>query len=1275
MSNTDNNRRRRTNVPTSLQPSVVNIDKEIINDVSTEVKAKSNVSVVLSPKVQKRKLTVNSSDITLSTPDEIVIPKMNIENPIQSIDVDEEEEDHNTHLSTRAHALLRPAVIVGAIEPVLRKEFIYNFLTGSMYKKEILVSPAIERMFLEIISNAADNSINSRAAKVATPAIIVTVEGNRVTVKSGGLPLPVKINKEHQKYEPFMSFGKFRTGTNYKDGRIGSGCNGIGAKATNVMSSEFTIVVQDAIRHLQYTQTWLNNMESYSDPEIVPFDGVQSTVEVSYVADFVRLNYPEMCHTEDLIALYARYSLDVSFTSRTTVIFNGITFSFLDIKDYASLYFGESAVGEGSIVHYEWPTNSDKEQSADDETKKPTKARRTVKSTLPHTSQVLPCLEFIAIYTADSSNVISFCNCVPTAEGGEHVTVTLKTLTDVVIKKANAEMQKHTKKSNPEEKIPKVSLKDVRGHVSMIISYNCIEPQFSDVCKTKLTVPSPSVKFTPDEIKKVEQWRLYDRLLATLQAKQYNITQKGTGKKGGRNYDLPKGRDANYAGKKQSMQCTLVLTEGKSASGYENTRVGLLGDGGKNFFGLLPLRGKGLNVMNVNAIRIGKNKEILLLNKMLNLRPDADYSKDEDFKTLNYGCVMIMADSDVDGKHITGLILNMFYCLYPSLLQRGFVKMYRTPIIRATKGKNKLVFYTEPTFNKWKEANEDDVKAWNFEYYKGLASSSKQEVKEDMKVARVIFMIYDDTVPNNMKRAFDKLLANERKKWIEQYSEKIGIEDIQNLPISEFLDKELVQYFIANIKRSIPCYVDGLKESQRKIIHGAYKHWGINLTGKKFLVAEFQGYVSMKTKYHHAQDALGDTIVKMTQGYIGSNNIPLLFGTGQMGTREEGGEDAGSGRYVSAQPHPLLNTIFRKEDLPILRHVYDDGKEIEPETYYPIIPISVINGTSGIGTGYSTRIPPHNTLEVVDWLFNRLKNGARVNTNIVKDEVDGDGNVVVTLDDDKENKNIIINDEVGVLRPWFRHFTGTSIISEKKGKRSITTVGRFNYNPNNRIITILELPVESWTHKYRKFLNGLVVNKQIKEYKDNSNDEVIKIEIKGFVKVDNLMKEENLCSETSAKIATELKLATKIGISNIVLVNEKSVPKKYANINDVLEAFVEVRLDAYNRRKTLRIDAIIADIINLEGKLKFVDSVIEGKLDIVGLGHDVAVTKMKELDIDEKHLSVAFTNCTIEGKEKILDDIKTSKDELRHYKQLDVRDIWRDELNEFVSAYKKFYKE
>ena len=137
--------------------------------------------------------------------------------------------------------------------------------------------------------------------------------------------------------------------------------------------------------------------------------------------------------------------------------------------------------------------------------------------------------------------------------------------------------------------------------------------------------------------------------------------------------------DANKAGTKESENCTLILTEGDSAKGTAMSGLEVVG---RDHYGVFPLKGKLLNVREANTEKLKKNAEVHNILKILGLQIGKKY---ENVKSLRYGSIMIMADQDIDGSHIKGLIINMIHYFWPGLFKmEGFLQQFITPILKAS---------------------------------------------------------------------------------------------------------------------------------------------------------------------------------------------------------------------------------------------------------------------------------------------------------------------------------------------------------------------------------------------------------------------------------------------------------------------------------------------------------------------------------------------------------------------------------------------------------------
>lgn len=303
-------------------------------------------------------------------------------------------------------------------------------------------------------------------------------------------------------------------------------------------------------------------------------------------------------------------------------------------------------------------------------------------------------------------------------------------------------------------------------------------------------------------------------------------------------------------------------------------------------------------------------------------------------------------------------------------------------------------------YKEWSESTADSNQ-WHIKYYKGLGTSTAKEGKEyfsNLERHVIPFASVTKEEEDMIDMCFKRSRCEERKSWMNQFDESTFIDysmvvsfsdmiDVNPIPITDFINKELIQYSRQDCIRSIPSMIDGLKPSQRKVLYGCFKR---NLT-KEIKVIQLSGYISENVLYHHGEQSLNQTIVSMAQDFVGSNNINYLVPNGQFGTRIMGGKDSASPRYIYTYLHPISRYIFKEEDEPLLTQQEEEGMKIEPKQYLPILPTVLINGATGIGTGWSTTICNHNPIEVTDRLIDKLKGTGKTQP----------------------------------LQPWYRGFTGT----------------------------------------------------------------------------------------------------------------------------------------------------------------------------------------------------------------------------------------------------------
>lgn len=1185
----------------------------------------------------------------------------------------------------RTHVYMVQGMYIGSDQPFVREEWLYDIQNQKMVSATIDFIPGCERLFLEIITNASDNVGRSRRAGVDPGRIDIIMDNSTISVTNYGLPMPIEIHPEEKVYIPEMTFGTMLTGSNYEVDRHEAGVNGIGAKATNIFSTEFMVIVHDHIRHLKYTQVWNTNMIQRADPIIEQYTGRISSVQVVYKMDFARFKLPIPNGTQggyapEAFALFARHAIDISFTAKVPVSFNGTEFNFANPRDYARLYFGDSV--DSAILHYQWPEGTEVVHKK--------KGYQVAKN-----PAITPTVELIAIDTPDAgannaNHHVSFVNCMMTRDGGVHVNAAIKAVGDSAVKMINEKVLARLTRQNKgkelsaqEKRAHTININDVKPHISILLTVKVMNPTFTSQTKTVLASPTPKIDVAEEELKAINRWQLIDRLYAALEAKQFASMAKTDG--GMKRYlRLQKGVDANQAGKAERSRCVLYASEGKSGAGYINKLIGLL-PGGRDYAGVLPLRGKLFNVMDKDIFQIEKNKEIQELKKMLGLVEGTDYSIPANFNKLRYVALMIMADSDVDGKHITGLIINYFHCRFPSLLARGFVMFYRTPTLRVTHNRVTHKFYTQREYDEWKVIT-PNYKNWTHKYYKGLGGSKDAEIKDDFRTPRIVTCFYDAEAPAAIRLAFDKKLSDQRKDWIGRWRPVLGVDDIQMQPISWFINHEMILFSIADVQRSIPKLTDGLKESYRKIIYGAHKKWkiGSKTPYPEVKVAQFGGFVAGEAGYHHGETILDDVIVNMAQDFVGANNLPWFTRDGQFGSRYELGKDASQTRYSHVRPERLFSYILRKEDRPLFTPVIDDGKEIEPETYFPVICMALANGAEGIGTGYSTSIAKHDPLVLIDchrkklqgvpdkdlppihpWyrgyngimkvIDRRRRRRGKINVTTINNTAE-DGTVTQEIQTKEVDDDDIDNTEDELYNP-----DEEEDISDVVGSRpllSMVTFGKFHIDLNGTIV-VTELPLKLSPCAYHKHWEQQVEDKKITGFRDLSIDNTIYFEIYGF--------------KDSPNYRT-LKLKRTMGMSNMVLLDENNRPVRYDTAFDVFEAFHSRRLPVYQRRKQYIIENLTREIATMTQKIRFIQAVINKEIRLINKTKASIYEGLDKLgiphDIYDKSMNHHLSQDDITA---LTAQIASKEAERTIMEQTTPEQIWIRELDELEAVYRSVY--
>ena len=942
------------------------------------------------------------------------------------------------------------------------------------------------------------------------------------------------------------------TSSNYDDNvkQTVGGQNGLGAKLVNIYSKEFVVEIDDAIAGQSYKQVWRNNMNDKEKVKITKYSGAQNSTAITFYPDFARFGMGDTnCFNQDMIDLFTKRVYDIAGTTHKSlkVTLNKVPVAIPSFKDYMHLYLGTTRPSVLEQIHPRWQVG-------------------------------------VSINDTGVFAQVSFVNSIATARGGKHVDYMEELVAEALLEQVKKK-SKTLKDTKPAE---------IKKHLFMFVNSLIFNPSFDSQTKTYCTSSKADLQLTVDPVTKKESKEKVtlpesfvkqltkSGLVAMLTERLEERSKKSMSKTDGKKLiqrltGIPKLEDANRAGTKDGHQCTLILTEGDSAKALAVSGLAVVG---RDHYGVFPLKGKLLNVREASHKQIMENSEVTAIKQILGLKANVKYT---DTRDLRYGHVMIMADQDHDGSHIKGLVINLFAHFWPSLLALpGFLQEFITPIVKVSRGvsvtgavtsKNakEKCFYTLPEYEQWKASlGAAAEKGWTIKYYKGLGTSTAVEAKNyfsDLPKHKLTFTYEGRLDDEAIDMAFSRAKADARKDWLGAFvpgtflSQEAG----KLIPYAEFVNKELILFSVASNQRAIPNIIDGFKPGQRKILFAAFKR---NLK-KEIKVAQLAGYVSENSAYHHGEASLCATIVGMAQNFVGSNNINLLLPNGQFGTRLQGGKDAASPRYIFTSLNPVTRAIFPSSDDCLLNYLTDDGQSIEPEFYVPIVPMVLINGSSGIGTGWSSNVPNYDARAIIHNL--RLMIG-------IHDSVDGD----------QAAMEIPFISQLPDLHPAYKGFTGAI---KHKGGSSYVVKGTIEKLPNGSI-HITELPLQRWTSDYKLQLEAMLTGGEIKEFREYHTDSTV-----SFV-VDLTPEQMTAYESNGMTLYKKFKLNASMTSSNMVLFTHDGKLKKYNTANDILIEFFHIRMHYYAERKKAMVQAARAEERKLNDKVRFIRDVHAGVIPI-----------------------------------------------------------------------------
>jgi DNA topoisomerase-2 len=1088
--------------------------------------------------------------------------------------------------------------------------------------KQIAIVPGLYKIVDEAIVNARDHVVRMKeqiektaeggAQSLPVTEINITIDAKEgiITIYNNGNGIDVAKHPSEDVWIPELIFAHLRTSTNYdkEAKKTTGGKNGFGIKLAFIWSSWAKIETIDHVRGLKYVQEFADNLNVIKPPTVTKCSKKPCTL-IAFKPDFKRMGLPGL--TSDMLALLKRRVFDLAAVTDKTVKvkYNDAIVPVKNFLHYVDLYVGDKATT--SRVHEE------------------------ANERWEYVVCMAPKEEFTQV---------SFVNGIFTGKGGKHV--------DYILNQFVRKMTAFIKQKKKVDVKPNTIKEQIFLFVRCVVENPAFDSQTKDYMNTPVASFGSTCEISDKFIEKAAKLGIMDAACALTDVKTAKTIKTKDGVKSKSVRGIPKLVDANDAGGSQSDKCILILCEGDSAkagimSGLSTTD--------RNTIGVYPLRGKLFNVRGEAAKRISEVKEIHEIKQIIGLEAGKKYTPEEAKKLLRYGKVLFMTDQDLDGSHIKGLCINLFDSEWATLLAiPGFIGFMNTPIIKARKGTQEKLFYNDGEYEQWKTTNSASLKGWSFKYYKGLGTSTGKEFKEYFANKKIVnFVSTGEGSRDAIDKVFNKKRASDRKEWLENYDRSLYLDTNRSeVPYEEFISQEMIHFSKYDCERSIPNGIDGLKTSQRKILFTCLER---RLTNE-IKVAQLGGSVSEKSRYHHGEQSLYGAIINMAQNYVGSNNINLLEPNGQFGTRLQGGDDAASERYICTQLNKLTRLIYPEADDAVLTYLEDDGTPVEPMFYVPIIPMQLVNGGKGIGTGFSTDILNYNPLVVMDYVEALLK-----------------GQPAITP----------------ALMPYYTGFKGQiTLLSESK----YLIKGVYQILSDKQV-RVTELPIGTWTDDYKKYIEELIEAKpasetassaddkkkkpkkmkatnQVKDYIDMSTDTTVDITLTFAPGIIPALRDEAAEQEGCTALEKLLKLYTTRSTTNMHVFDEKEKLIKCDKVEELVERYMKVRMDYYVKRKAHQVVALEKESNILSNKARFISELLEDTLDLrkKKTAEVSALLKARNYsvvdeDADYKYLvRLPMDSVTEENVNKIMQERDRKNAELLTLKDTTETQLWLHEL-------------
>ena len=571
-------------------------------------------------------------------------------------------------------------------------------LRPSMYIGDVGV-----RGLHHLVYEVVDNSIDEALAGYCDTISVTIHEGNGISVRDNGRGIPVDFHEKEQKSALEVVMTKIGAGGKFdKDSyKVSGGLHGVGVSCVNALSTSLIATVQrdGKIYQQKYSQgKALGNVEEIGASEI-------TGTEVFFQPDESIFN--ELVYNYDTLAARLR---ELAFLNK------GITITLTDerVKEENGEFKSETFYSEGGLKEFVEFIDGNREGIMD-------------VIFMEGERDDIPVEVAMRYNTSFNENLHSYVNNINTHEGGTHLAGFRRALTRTLKKYAD-------ELGIPQKEKVEVTGDDFREGLTAVISVKVMEPQFEGQTKTKLgnsevsgavdkivgEMLSNFLEENPNEAKQIVQKVVLAAKARQAAKKAREMVQRKSPLGGS---GLP-GKLADCSSKDPAIS-EIFLVEGDSAGGTAK------GGRDRNFQAILPLRGKILNVEKSMLHKVYDNDEIKNIYTALGV----SVGTEEDSKALNlsklrYHKIVIMTDADIDGSHISTLILTFFFRYMKELIENGYVYIASPPLYLLKRGNKKLYAWNDKEREELTKELSADGRGVEIQRYKGLGEMNAEQLWE-----------------------------------------------------------------------------------------------------------------------------------------------------------------------------------------------------------------------------------------------------------------------------------------------------------------------------------------------------------------------------------------------------------------------------------------------------------------------------------------------------------------------------------------------------------------